>query len=103
MIKEGAYLINDDTAVVHILKLTESELVYEQGWYISSACSIAAGCSTEHIDLTDSSLPEPIFYYESWVKFFEETYEETDKETYNRVYNKAAEIAHELEMLKLKI
>lgn len=103
MIKEGIYLIKDDTAVVHILKLTESELIYEQGWYSDSAFGLAAGYDTRHINLKDECLEEPMLYYGSWVNFFEETYEETDKETYDKVYNKAAIISHELKLLKSKL
>lgn len=104
MIKEGDYLVlEDNTAVVHILKLDEKELIYEQGWYSSHVCGLSAGYDTQHIDLTDPSLPEPVFYYNDWINFFEETYEKTNEETFNRIYNKSAMIVDELDALKLKL
>lgn len=103
MIKEGDYLIKEGRSVVHILKMDETSIIYEQGWYSVHVFGISAGYGISNVDLKEKFLEEPICYYNSWINFFEETYEETDKETYDKIFQKAKEITIELDMLKTKL
>lgn len=96
------YLKRGDRSAVHIIRMDDETIEYEQGWFSNHAFGLSANFGVYKINLNDP-LDEPICYYGGLREFFESTYEETDRGTFERIYNQAKKISEELKSLKIKL